>query len=55
MLLPIITGINIGSHIDTNTGIGPSLILLLYRGCPVSVVSLCCHGPARITELVLYI
>ena len=31
------------------------VILQLYRGCPLSEVTLYCHDPVRTTELVLYI
>ena len=29
------------------------IILLLYRGCPISVVKLYCHSPVGTTQLVL--
>ena len=37
--------------------LGPAdfhLILLLYRGCPLSEVTLHCHDPVGTTEFVLY-
>ena len=43
-----------GTEADT---LGPAnfgVILLLYRGCPLSKVKLYCHGPVGTTELVLY-
>ena len=30
------------------------VILLLYRGCPLSEVNLYCHGSVGTTQLVLY-
>ena len=37
----------INGHFET------SIILLLYRGCPLSEVTLYCHDPVGTTELVL--
>ena len=37
--------------------LGPAdfhVILLLYRGCPLSEVTLYCHDPVGTTELALY-
>ena len=37
--------------------LGPAdfhVILLLYRGCPLSEVTLLCHGPVGTIELVLH-
>ena len=39
---------------DTFGSANFGVILLLYRGCPLSEVKLYCHGPVGTTEIVLY-
>ena len=39
---------------DTFGPVDFHVILLLYRDCPLSEVTLHCHGPVETTEFVLY-